>query len=111
MLESLTAMGVDSEDSRERRAPWGVLKFLKAREKAKARAVSFELDKLMIWVPAPCAVDIIKNMVIELSEVARIQLPIGASYLLGHCTSSEGIPRRPQYSHVKTHNWSPALWV
>ena len=25
MLESLTVMGVDSEDSRERRAPWGVL--------------------------------------------------------------------------------------
>ena len=62
MLESLTVMGVDSEDSRERRAPWGVLKFLKAREKAKARAVSFELDKLMIWVPAPCAVDIVKDM-------------------------------------------------
>ena len=62
MLESLTVMGVDSEDSRERRAPWGVLKFLKAREKSKPRAVSFELDKLMIWVPAPCAIDIVKDM-------------------------------------------------
>ena len=61
MLESLTVMGVDSEDSRERRAPWGVLKFLKAREKCKPRAVSFEIDKLMIWAPAPSAIDIIKN--------------------------------------------------
>ena len=62
MLESLTVMGVDSEDSRERRAPWGVLKFLKAREKSKPRAVSFEIDKLMIWVPAPCAIAIAKDM-------------------------------------------------
>ena len=62
LLESLTVMGVDSEDSRERRAPWGVLKFLKAREKSKPRAVSFEFDKLMIWVPAPCAVEIVKDM-------------------------------------------------
>ena len=57
MLESLTVMGVDSE-----RRPWGVLKFLKAREKSKPMAVSFELDNLMIWVPAPCAIDIIKDM-------------------------------------------------
>ena len=88
MLESLTVMGVDSEDSRERRAPWGVLKFLKAREKSKPRAVSFELDKVMIWVPAPCAIDIVKDMAatrsthlraIELRKEVRLQLPIGAS--------------------------------
>ena len=48
MLESLRVMGVDSEESRERRAPWKVLKFLKAREKSKPRAVSFEIHKLMI---------------------------------------------------------------
>ena len=62
MLESLTVMGVDSADSRERRAPWGVMKFLKAGEKKRPKAVSFELDKLMIWVPAPCAVEIAKDM-------------------------------------------------
>ena len=82
-------MGVDSEESRERRAPWGVLKFLKAREKSKPRAVSFELDKLMIWIPAPCAIDIIKDMATtstststsyrELREEAQIRRPIGAS--------------------------------
>ena len=39
-------MGVGSEESR------GVLKFLKPRERKRPKAVSFELDKLMIWVPA-----------------------------------------------------------
>ena len=68
MLESLTVMGVDSEDSRERRAPWGVLKFLKAKEKSKQRAVSFELDKLMIWVPSPCAIDIVKALAVTSSN-------------------------------------------
>ena len=48
MLESLTVMGVDVSAGR--------------REKSKPRAVSFELDKLMIWVPAPCAIDIVKDI-------------------------------------------------
>ena len=58
MLESLAVMGVDSEDSRERRSPWGVLNFLKAKSRAKPRSV----DKLMIWVPVPCAIDVIKAL-------------------------------------------------
>ena len=62
MLESLTVMGVDSAESRERRAPWGVMKFLKAGVKKRQKAVSFELDKLMIWLPAPCAIAIAKDM-------------------------------------------------
>ena len=45
MLESLTVMGVDSADSRERRAPWGAMKFLKAGERKRPKAVNFELDK------------------------------------------------------------------
>ena len=63
MLESLTVMGVNSADSRERRAPWGALKFLKVGERRRPKAVNFELDKLMIWVPAPCAIAIAKDMV------------------------------------------------
>ena len=55
-------MGVDSADSRERRAPWGVMKFLKAGERKRPKAVNFEFDKLMIWVPAPCAIAIAKDM-------------------------------------------------
>ena len=62
MLESLTVMGVNSADSRERRAPWGALKFLKVGERRRPKAVNFELDKLMIWVPAPCAIAIAKDM-------------------------------------------------
>ena len=83
MLESLTVMGVDSEDSRERRAPWGVLKFLKARENSKPRAVSFELDKLMIWVPAPCAIDIVKDMAatsMNTSTSYRVERGSGSSF-------------------------------
>ena len=48
MLESLTVMGVDHADSRDRRAPWGAVKFLKAVEKKRPKAINFELDKLMI---------------------------------------------------------------
>ena len=61
---SLTPVRVTNfhrEESRAQSAV-GVLKFLKAKEKKRPKAVSFELDKLMIWVPAPCAIDIIKDM-------------------------------------------------
>ena len=62
MLESLTVMGVDHADSRDRRAPWGAVKFLKAVEKKRPKAINFELDKLMIWLPAPCAFAIAREL-------------------------------------------------
>ena len=58
MLESLAVMGVESEDSRRHRPPWGVLKFLRAKSHDKPRSVKFEVDKLMVWVPVQCAIDI-----------------------------------------------------
>ena len=62
MLESLTVVAVDSADSRECRAPWGAVKFLKVAERRRPKAVNFEVDKLMISLPAPCAIAIAKDM-------------------------------------------------
>ena len=63
MLESMAVMGVDSEESRQHRSPWGVLKFLRAKSHAKPRSVKFEIDKLMMfWVPLQCAIDINKAL-------------------------------------------------
>ena len=106
MLESLTVMGVDSEESRERRAPWGVLKFLKARENIKPRAVSFELDKLMIWVPAPCAIDIVKDM-------AATSTNTSTSYRVERGSADPASDRRFSFYSVNVSHWAQAatwLW-
>ena len=97
MLESLTVMGVGSEESRERRAPWGVLKFLKARERKRPKAVSFELDKLMIWVPAPCAIDIIKDM-------AATSTSTSTSYRVERGSADPASDRRFSYYSVNVKN-------
>ena len=113
MLESLTVMGVDSEDSRERRAPWGVLKFLKAREKNRPRAVSIELDKLMLWVPAPCAVEIVKDMATTSVNTSRnYKVERGSadpasgrrfSFLLSEC--EEQISDAQSYAESVSFGW------
>ena len=91
MLESLTVVGVGSEESRERRAPWRVLKFLEAKDKPRPKPVSFGIEKLMIWVPAPCAIDIIKDMAAtstststsyKSKEEAQIRRPTGAFHAI-----------------------------
>ena len=90
-------MGVGSEESRERRAPWGVLKFLKAKEKKRPKAVSFELDKLMIWVPAPCAIDIIKDM-------AATSTSTSTSYRVERGSADPASDRRFSYYSVNVKN-------
>ena len=97
MLESLTVMGVGSKESRERRAPWGVLKFLKAKEKKRLKAVSFELDKLMIWVPAPCAIDIIRDM-------AATSTNTSTSYRVERGSADPASDRRFSYYSVNVKN-------
>ena len=95
-------MGINSEDSRERRAPWGVLKFLKAKEKSKPRAVSFEIDKLMIWVPAPCAIAIAKDM-------AATSASTSTSYRVERGSADPASDRRFSFYAVNVKNKFLAL--
>ena len=74
-----------------------MLKFLKAREKSKPRAVSFELDKLMIWVPAPCAIDIVKDM-------AATSVNTSTSYRVERGSADPASDRRFSFYSVNVKN-------
>ena len=89
MMESLAVMGVESEESRNHRSPWGALKFLRARSHTKPRSVKFEVDKLMVWVPVQCAIDIIKALASTSSTTAtsyRVER-VNPDSLSGRCFS------------------------
>ena len=106
MLESLTVMGVDRADSRERRAPWGAVKFLKVAERRRPKAVNFELDKLMIWLPAPCAIAIAKDM-------ANTSSSTSTSYRVERGCVDPSSDRRFSFYCVNVSHWAQAatwLW-
>ena len=78
MQESLTAlaiMTVDTEDSRSVRRPWGLLKLQQLSPNAKRKAIHIVLDRLFVWVPVQCGIDIVRHQQIWGQSRTRYRAP------------------------------------
>ena len=59
--ESLAVMSVDTDQSRNSQGPWGLLELQQNSTKALKKAVNLVLDRLFIWLPVQCGLDVMRH--------------------------------------------------
>ena len=73
--ESLAVMTVDTEASRNARGPWGLLKLQQHSKKTNLQAIHIVLDRLFIWFPVQCGIDIMRHVAMFPDVQTKYRLP------------------------------------
>ena len=75
MEESLAVMSVDSNVSRDSRGPWGLLKLQQPSTNSLQKSVNLILDRLFIWLPVQCGIDLMRHFAAQGTTKTKYRLP------------------------------------
>ena len=75
MEESLAIMSVDNDQSRDSRGPWGLLKLQQHSTNALQKSVNLVLDRLFIWLPVQCGLDIMRHYTAHGNTRTKYRIP------------------------------------
>ena len=75
MEESLAVMSVDTDHSRDSRGPWGLLKLQQPSTNALQKSVNLILDRLFIWLPVQCGIDVMRYYTTHGHTRTKYRLP------------------------------------